>query len=118
MLALVAGLALAPLSDAHASLGNPVRQDASPLRVEAPVAPESRDAADPSVQPAPRRSRMADVAPEDRLVMRFSAMYQEIQAGDKPPPDHCLQGTGSRLKREGGGSTGCSGYGRAYFPER
>ena len=36
---LVAVLALVPLSEAQASLGSPARQEAAPLRVDAPAAP-------------------------------------------------------------------------------
>jgi hypothetical protein len=113
MLVLVACLAAVPLSDAHASLGNAGRQDGA-LLPTAPATAESRD--DAVDKPAkPRRSRMAEVTPEDRPAMRFSAMYRMVERS-KPSKDNCLKGTGSRLKREG--ANACAGYGQAYVPDR
>lgn len=115
MLLLVACLAAVPLSDAHASLGNAGQQDGIPLPAESAATAERRaDTLDKSEKP--RRTRMAEATPEDRPVMRFSAMYRMVE-GEKPSRDNCLKGTGSRLKREGG-SNACAGYGQAYVPDR
>lgn len=118
MIALVACLAFAPLTDAHASLGNAPRQDVSVLPADATAVPASGDSLAAPAQPSqPRRSRQVDAVPVDRKPIRLSMLYQASDT-DKAPRDHCLQNTGSRVKREGARSTTCAGYGRAYIPDR
>ncbi|MFD1043563.1 hypothetical protein [Pseudoxanthomonas kaohsiungensis] len=111
---LVAVLALVPLSEVQASLGSPARQEAAPLRVDGPAAPAQGAATENAGQRTERRSRMVEATLDDRPVMRFSAMYREV--GPKPATkDNCLQGTGSRLKRESQASS-CQGHGQIFVP--
>lgn len=119
---LVLALAIAPLSFAHASLGNPQRQAEAPL----PAAAQATDASAgdvPVVAPAPasttpRRSRMVEAGADDPPVMRFSAMYRVV-GRDEAGKDNCLKGTGTRLRQNSGGTGGCAiGNGRVWVPGR
>jgi hypothetical protein len=113
---LVACLAFVVLPDARALPGNSVRQADARVPAQTPAARESNDTVDKPAKP--RRSRMAEATPADRPVMRLSAIYRLGDETGKAAPDHCLQSTGSRLKREGSGSASCAGHGQAFVPER
>lgn len=113
---LLACLAFVALSDAHAASGNTVEQEDARVPTQTPTAGERDDIA---TRPAkPRRSRMAEATPADRPVMRLSAIYRLSDESGKAAPDHCLQSTGSRLKREGKGSASCAGHGQVFAPQR
>lgn len=119
MLALVACLALVPLAQAHASLGNPSRTEGASLAVEAVPMPEAKRAQAQPEQAVPaRRSVMVESGPRQKPVMRLSAMYR-VMGRDEAGKDNCLKGTGTRLKRDPNGPDACTiGNGQAFSPER
>lgn len=119
MLALVACLALVPMSGAHAWPGNASRVEASSPEAGPVSQPEAQPAAAlPASATSPRRSRMAGTGPGERPVLRLSAMYRVV-GRDAASRDNCLQDTGTRLKRDSTGTGACAiANGRAYVPDR
>lgn len=117
MLALVAGLVLAPLSDAQASLGNAPRQEVPVLPANAAPVPSTGDAVDSAAPPVQRRTRLAEATAVDHPPIRLSVLYQG-PANEQASKDNCLHKTGSRLRREGSGSSACAGHGQVFVPER
>lgn len=108
-------LSLSPLV-AQASIDSSGRQGpALPAQPAAQPAPASAHTPDGAA--APRRTRMVEADPADRPVMKFSAMYR-VTEPDAASKDNCLKGTGTRLKRSGGGATCTVGNGQVFVPDR